>query len=146
MSDKTISNMNINKDNGSVVITINPNIYSLDVIYAASYVFLNKAYIVIDGDPETEIKIELIPKQSNTNLLELGGEFNNEILNYATYKVHSEKNAAIRQMVIQKALFTNDPELETIFKVDDEDESYLDDPEGIAVPWEEKFGDKDDKE
>ena len=48
-------------------------------------------------------------------------------------------------MLIQRALFTNDSELEGIFKTESRDESYADDPEGIAIPWEEKFGDKNDK-
>jgi His-Xaa-Ser system protein HxsD len=145
MDSSVSGNMEIDKKKEVVSISINPKIFPLDVIYSAAYVFLDKAYVIIDGDPEEEIVIELKPKDASIELETLGREFNNELLNYSAYKVQSEKNASIRQLIIQRALFTNDSELEKIFNAESSDESYLDDPEGIAIPWEEKFGEKDEK-
>ena len=51
-------------------------------------------------------------------------------------------------MIIQRALFTNDPsiidEVNSEGKIDLDDEEF-EDPEGIAVPWEEKYGKKSKK-
>ena len=127
------SNMEIHKDENYIIVSLNPKIHSLDVIYSAAYVFMDKAYIIIGGNPEKEIIIEMRPK-GTTDLEKLGYEFNNEILNYSVYKIQSEKNKDIRNAIVQRALLTNDLPEET------SEESYIDDPEGIAIPWEEKYG------
>ena len=143
---ENISNMEINKEEGYALISINPKIYPLDVVYSAVYVLLDKAYIVIDGDPAEEIIVEIRSKEKDGDVEEIGHELNNELVNYAVYKTQSEKNKAIRQTIIQRALLTNNFEADDISD-DGEIGDYLDDPEGIAVPWEEKYGnDKDNKE
>lgn len=129
-------NIELNKKKGCVYVSINPQIYPLDVIYAAGYVFLDRAYIFIDGNPQEKIIVEIEPKNKKENLNTIGKEFNNELLNYAEYKVRSEKNAPIRQMIIQRALLTNSTTSESSHSKDIE---YTKDPEGIAVPWEEKY-------
>lgn len=136
---ETKGNFEIHKKERCVMVSINPKIYPPDVIFSAAYVFLDKAYLLIDGDPEEEIVVELKPKDEKGSLETLGREFNNELLNYAAYKAQVEKNAAIRQMIIQRALFTNDPSLE---KNGSGEESYIEDPKGIAIPWEEKYAKK----
>lgn len=125
---KTISNMEIYEDH--VLLSINPKIYPLDVVYSAAYALLDKAYIVLDGDPEEEIIAEIRSK-IKVDIKKLGDEFNNELINYAVYKKQSEKNALIRQAIIQRALLTTGFE---------DDGDVIDDSEEILVPWEEKFG------
>lgn len=122
------SNMELYGDR--LLLSINPKIYPLDVVYSAAYSLLDKAYVVLDGDPEEEIIAEVRSK-GGVDLRALGDEFNNELLNYAVYKKQSEKNALIRQAIIQRALLTNG------FDVGGEG---ADDPEDILVPWEEKHG------
>ena len=98
------SNMEIHKD--LILLSINPKIYPLDVVYSAAYALLDKAYIILDGDPEEEIIVEIRPK-AKIPLKKLGDGFNQELINYAVYKKQSEKNALIRQTIIQRALLTN---------------------------------------
>jgi len=117
-----------------VLLSINPQIYPLDIVYSAAYALLDKAYIVLDGDPEEEIIAELRLKIEG-DLKKLGDEFNNELLNYAVYKKQSEKNALLRQAIVQRALLTNGF---------DEDIS-LDDADNLLAPWESNFDEKDDK-
>ena len=131
---KNFSNMEINEKEGCVLVSINPKIYSLDVIYSAAYILLDKAHIVLDGDPEEEIIAEIRPK-GKQDLKGLGMGFNDELLNYSVYKTQSEKNKDIRQVIIQRALLTNGF---------DDEASEIEDPEGIAIPWEDKYG-KDNK-
>lgn len=134
MVKNKISNIEVYKDH--ILVTVNPKVYPLDVLYSAAYVLLDKAYVVIDGDPDKKVIVEIRPKEKY-DLIKLGNEFNNELINYAVYKVQSEKNRAIREAFIQRALLTN--------VATQKEEDYIDDPEGIAVPWEEKYGKKDDK-
>jgi His-Xaa-Ser system protein HxsD len=132
--------MEINQKENNVLVSVNPKIYPLEVIYSAAYVLIDKAYIVIDGDPEEEVIVELKPKEKSTDLEILGRDFNNELLNYAVYKTQSEKNAGLRQALLQRALLTNDSSLVESTQTESEEVDYIDDPEGIAVPWEEKYG------
>ena len=54
------------------IISINPKLYPLSVIYSAAYWLLDKAHVIIDGDPETEILVEIRPRVKNVDLKELG--------------------------------------------------------------------------
>ncbi len=131
MKDKNkIGNIELHPD--CALVSINPKIYGLDIIYAAAYTLLDQAYVFLDGDPKTEVQVHIRPKSSE-NLEELGNKLNDELLNYAVYKSQSEKNSGIRQAIIQRALLTNG------FDIEDEMDDDLDDPEGIAIPWEEKY-------
>jgi len=126
---------------------VNPKIYPLDVIYSAAYVFLDDFYIILDGDPEKRVIIKLFPKKtSNKDNEDIEKKFHNELVNYAFYKKQGEKNADIRKSIIQRALLTTEFSLEPeIVAPECNDYSYIEDPEGIAIPWEEKFGDKKKK-
>ncbi|MBW2979897.1 hypothetical protein KY360_00590 [Candidatus Woesearchaeota archaeon] len=144
-----MSNIDVDNKENCCLISINPKIYPLDAIYSAAYVFLDKSYVLLDGDPKEKITVELRPKEKQ-DLEKLGREFNNELLNYAQYKKQAELNKEIRQVLLQRALLTSEtsPARDTLPKEGEEepleelDENYLDDPEGIAIPWEEKYGKK----
>lgn len=122
------SNMEIHDDH--VIVRVNPKIHPLDIIYSASYILLEEAYVVIDGEPESKISVELRPKGS-LSPEQLANKLNDELINYSVYKTQSEKNSQLRLAIIQRALLTNGFE--------DELEDF-EDPEGIAIPWEEKYG------
>ena len=103
-------NVTFDEKNGSVIISVNPAIYPLDVIYPAAYVFMDRAYIMIDGDPKDEIFVEMVSKEG-CSLVELAGDFNNELLNYAVYKKQVERNGPIREALITRALLSNGVQL-----------------------------------
>ena len=134
---KVIDNLEIHPDH--VVVSVNPKIYALDVVYSAAYVLMDKAYVVIDGDPEDEIIVEIRAKNKGNNE-ELGRDFNSELINYAVYKAQSAVNQEVKESIVKRALMTNVGAEITDEEEADDDASYLDDPEGIAVPWEEKYG------
>ena len=132
----------------SVTIKVNPNLYALETIYSASYVFLDKAYILLNGDPKKEIIIELEPKEPE-DLKKLGGDFLNELINYGDYKKRAEQTKEIREMILQRAIITNDPstiqdnkEFKELIDELDKDSETCSDPKEIAIPWDEKYGDK----
>ena len=135
---------NIKIEGDSAIVKINAKLYSLETVYSAAYVFLDKAYILLDGDPKDEILIKLKPKEKG-DAKKLGMEFLNELINYSDYQKRASQTKKIREMLLERAMITNDPsviqedkEFDELLKELEDDEDNLDDPEGIAVPWEEK--------
>lgn len=137
---------------GSKIIDVNTEIYPLDVVYSVAYIFLDKYYIFLDGDPKKSIKVRLTAKDDKADIEEATAEFNNYLVTYSFYKKQSEKNSAIRQLMLQAALFPVEQSAQSIEqnKMEDEigkielpeelkDADYLEDPEGIAIPWEVKY-------
>ncbi len=102
-----IDNMHVNKKGNYVLISINPLIYPLSVVYSACYVFIDRAYVLIDGDPEAEILVELRPQDKSTKIEVLAREFNNELLSYAEYTTRAARNQRLREAIIQRVLLTN---------------------------------------
>lgn len=134
-------------------IKVNPKIYPIDVVYCAGYVFLDNFYVIIDGDPEKEIIVKVFPKEGQGGNNDIEKEFNNELVNYAFYKKQVERNGDIRKSIMQRALLTSELSREVPIgsgkraqesheEFDEAEADYIDDPEGIAIPWEEKFGKK----
>jgi len=147
-----MQNDNVEVCDGFVVVKVNSKIYPLEVIYSAAYVFLDRAYVILDGDLDKYVLVNLKLK-SEGDLKRLGLDFFNELINYSDYTLRSKNTIKIREMILQRAIITNDSSLaENVFESDDELDDELDeelddefdDPEGIAVPWEEKYGGKDD--
>lgn len=125
-------NLEINEEENYILISVNPKIYPLDVIYSAAYTFIDNCYILMDGDPKEEIIIEIRPKEKQ-DLKEIGRKFNNELINYGTYAMQSVKNASLREAILKRVLLTNDQEQPC--SSDEKTEIPWSDPENIAEPW-----------
>ncbi len=143
------------KDN-LVLLSIDTKIYDLEVIYAASYNFLDKAYIILDGDPEKVVNVFLKGKEklNNVELEKLGNLFFNELISSDIRMKISKKNKAIREYIVSSALLGASPVLRK--KVEEEcsdvkgeenseEEGWDDDPLGIAVSWEAKYKKNEEK-
>lgn len=129
-----INNLEINRSDDKIIATIDPKIYSMAVIFSAAYVFIDKNYVVITGDPDKEVFVEIKPKEKEDDLEGIGRNFNNELLNYAVYYYQSEVNKDVRNVIVQKTLFSGN---NNDCGCDDDNISYKDDPLGIAKPWSE---------
>ena len=112
----------------TVSFTINPKVYPLETIYAAAYAFLDKVYVKLDGDPATEITVQLKHKTGG-DAEQLKDEFMNELINYADYSGRAKKTLKLREMLMQRALLTNTAQAE-------ETDTQLEDLEEVAIPWE----------
>lgn len=127
-----VNNMEIHKKENYLLVSVNPQLYPLQVVYSAAYMFLDKTYMIIGGDPREEIIVELRPKEkSKADLEKLGGEFNNELVNYAVYAVQSARNQEIRDALVKRAFITNNLESEE----ERGELDYIKDPLGIKEPW-----------
>ncbi|MBN2013752.1 MAG: hypothetical protein JW778_01090 [Candidatus Altiarchaeota archaeon] len=134
-----VDNMEVFDAENYLILSVNPRIYSLDVVYYAAYVLLDRAYVILGGDPKKKILVELRPKD-NTDLKSLGREFNNELLNYAVYLKQSAKNQKLKEAILQRVLMTNLAPVEGC-----EPNELLGDPGGITKPWGREHGRKKKK-
>ena len=127
---KMIDNIEIHKN--KIVVSVNPIFYNLDVVYSSLYNFLDGCYCKVNGDPVEEILVELKPKKK-TDLERLGREFNNELINYSAVEIRGIKTKDMRLEIVKRALTSHQP-------VEEKSENWEKDPEGINIPWEEKYG------
>jgi His-Xaa-Ser system protein HxsD len=136
-------NLEINRKEGYVAVSINPKIYPLDVVLSSAYMFTTDHYVLLDGDPAVELIVQLRPKATGVDLEKFGRDFSNELISYANYAVQVIRNQKMREAIISRVLLTakedgiadSAPGESPVVKpwvVDD----------GIAVPWDEKYAKK----
>ncbi len=124
------------------LVKVDCRIYPLDVVLSAAYMFTNEHYVMIDGDPKKELTVRIEPKKGAAQNIEK--EFSNELVNYANYAVRVLKNQILREAIIARVLKTHDLVQQSDALPEpaepQAEEYFIDDPEGIAIPWEEKYG------
>ena len=104
--DSILDNIEIHKN--FAIISVNPKMYPLSVIYSAAYWLLDRVHVLIDGDPETEVLVEIRPKkEQKVDLKKIGYEFNDELINYSVYTVQATRNKKLREMIVENALAGN---------------------------------------
>ncbi len=140
-----------------LILKINPQVYPLEVVQGAAYTFIDRAYVDITGNPKKEIEVLISVKEDlgPRELKRLKGEFQNELLNYALRRTILQNNKKIREYIISRALFSAVVPAEEEFNLVKKEAQkakkkerasrikegdFIDDPLGIAVPWEEKYG------
>lgn len=140
MKSKNKKSIKITKKKNEIIISLNPEIYPLEAVYGACYVFIDRAYLFLEGNPEKEIKVFIKGKEGlNSKKLEkIAGEFKNEILNYTLRLSIAKNTRKIRETIVERALFSALPHKE-IATEEEEEKAFEEDPLGIAVPWEEKY-------
>lgn len=123
-----------------LIFTINPKIYPLSVIYQTAYFFLDKVYVILDGNPEEAIKVVFKSKQESKGqeLGKIADEFYNELLNQLLRAKVNQSNAKIREYIVSQALYSAVPnEVDDLLK-EVEEEDWQEDPLGIAKTWEQQ--------
>lgn len=146
-----------------LAILLHKGVYSLDVLMSACYTFIDKAYFLVNKPDKDhfEVIVALKPDVTEYNLKTLAGEFENQLLEEALRAKIGKKTATIRDRIVTTALAYSierpqeesgesdledlPPEVLAVLQNDDDDLDFLDDPLGIAVPWEDKF-DKEKKD
>lgn len=164
-----VYNVDVDEQEGVAIVTVNPKIYWMDSVYAAAYAITDRAYVYVTGDPEREVFVVLRPKYEKAtkkNLEEIGLEFDNYLISFQAYYSQAQYVSALREQMIQQATGTSPP-IEDVEDENKPDEEEMDeamrrvgegaqynpdiarqfiindpelDPEGIAIPWEEKYG------
>jgi His-Xaa-Ser system protein HxsD len=130
-------------DSGRVTVMLDRALYPLDVIYGASYVFVDRCYVLLDAPDAEHVQVELRARDAldEEALRNLAGEFGNELLNQAWRSQVTQNNRSVIEAVTAKAMAgaLGPPDLDDA-AVEEFEADAFDDPLGIAVPWEEKYG------
>jgi len=132
----------INKNR--VIFYLSAKIYPLEAIYGAAYVFLDRAYLFLNNRSGEKITVFLKGKNklSGKQLEDLKGGFLNELLNYAFRIKLSKDSRKLRELIVGQALISAYGNEDT---VQENEIGYENDPLGIAMSWEDKYGVKPKK-
>ena len=129
----------------TLTLSLDIGLYPRDVLYAAAYVFLDRAYVLLDRDG-TRFLVHLRGKQplDESALRAMAGEFENELLAQALRHKVVQANQRIIEGITTLAISgaagvasrRRRPAL--IDMENPGDDGFLDDPLAIATPWEAK--------
>ena len=164
----TLDQVTVDSENNSVSVRFERSLYPLDSIYGAAYVHIDNCYVYLDVAGEDHLKVELRGRQplEPAALEALAGEFANELLTQAWRHEISERNRLTIETVTLQALAgaAGQPPIDPMAGLadlpldgegadggfddlddlddlpEDLEDDVFDDPLGIAVPWEEKYG------
>lgn len=130
----------------SVSINLDAELYPLQAVYGASYIFIDRCFVFIDRPEAGVFRVTLSAKQAveeSEALRAIVGEFANELLSCAwRHQITQDNRVAIETVTVQAiAGAMGEPSLDDLADFDFTDEA-LDDPLGIAQSWEEKHGRK----
>lgn len=136
----------INAKSNHVELVVDEKIFPRTVSLAAVYRFMDQCYIKLERAGRGKLNISLKGKKKlgTAGLIKLADELENELLQQLMRDMISEQTSGLREVLVGRALLSSEPQ-ETE-EPGEEDLDYLDDPLGIAIPWEEKYGDKDEDE
>lgn len=140
---KGVDQVSLDVDHGQVTIEFDRGLYPLDAVYGAAYIFIDRAYVFLDAPSDSRIKVQLSAhaEADEEALTELAGEFANELLAQAWRSQIAEANKPIIEAVAAQALAgsAGPQSLDDLDDMDFDGESF-EDPLGIAMSWEEKYG------
>lgn len=144
-------------------IKLSKSAYPVQAVLHTCNLFSDRAYFKVDENGKEVVVSVSLKKGRNTAVLEkLIMEFQNELLHNVLRLKIAKDNKKVRELLIEQALCAAlpqrreeeepriseeeiDKELEEILKEVEADD-YKEDPLGIAIPWEDKFGKKEKKE
>jgi len=125
-------------------ISLDIDLYPRDALYAAAYVFLDRAYVLLDRVGERFV-VHLRGKQplDESTLRALAGEFENELLAQALRHKVVRANQRIIEQVTALAIggavgsgsYNTD---ESYTEPINDGMEFVEDPLGLAAPWEGK--------
>ena len=144
----------------SATFTVHKALYPADVLFGTAFAFLDRCYVHLDVADKDRTLVELTVKPGHTvKAGDIAGEFKNELVTQALRLKLAKQTEEVRTMIVGRAIGGAlpvegpagqpapaepdlPPEVAKILAEEDESLDFLDDPLGIAVPWEEKYGKK----
>lgn len=119
---------------------IGEDVYDLDTIQGAAYLFLDRCYVWLDrvGDKRVKVALRARGEVDAPALEAMAGEFANELLNQALRQRVGAANARIREFIMAKAFFSVDaPSTVDRLLAELDAEEMAEDSLEIQVPWDE---------
>jgi His-Xaa-Ser system protein HxsD len=143
--------VSVDRASASVALRIDAQLYPLGALYAAAYIFIDRCYVLLDRPAPSQFRATLSWKKGEPPegaLDALAGEFANELLSCAWRAKIAEESRQVIEAATARALSgamgpsaTAAPSLDELEKFDFSEEAF-EDPLGIAMSWEDKYGKK----
>jgi len=120
---------------------IDEQIYPRDAIYGATYIFIDRCYVLLDraGDQKVSVRLRTKAASTEAELEALAGELANELLNQVLRLRVGESTSRIREYYMARAFFASDQKStidQLLAELDAEEMAEA--PLEVAVPWEKK--------
>jgi His-Xaa-Ser system protein HxsD len=132
-------------ERGAASVRVDSTLYPLEALYGAAYVFIDRAYVLLDRVDGAAYRVWISPKKpaGDDAIRALLGEFANELLSCAWRAQIAKDSRAIIEQATTRALggARGAPSLDDLESFDFSDESF-EDPLGIAMSGAEKYGKK----
>ncbi len=130
----------------SATVTIDATLYPVDAVYGASFVLIDRCYVLLDktdGRFSVTLTLKKATDDSAASLRAMVGELANELLACAwRIKIQAENRGLIESVTMRSmAGAMGAPSLDDLESFDFSSEAF-EDPLGIALSWEEKYGKK----
>lgn len=127
----------------TATLALESSLYPIDVVYGASYALIDRCYVLLDKvDGRLLVHLRGKTPLDEAGLAALSGEFGNELLSQALRRKIVKQNGKIIEEIVTAAIAGAAgaalPQ-DFVQATAEDDLDFLDDPLGIAVPWEEKF-------
>lgn len=122
-----------------IAFDLDEDLYPLDAVYGAAYLFLDRCYIFFSRPAEQKVRVRLRTQKaaSEEELEVLAGGFANELLNQVLRIRIGRSNAALREQVLARAFAPAGTDSTIAQLLAELDAEELDEePLEIAVPWE----------
>lgn len=138
----------LDESTSTMRLSLDTEIYPRDVLYAAAYVFLDRAYVLLDRQ-DSRYLVHLRGKQNldAATLRAMAGEFENELLAQALRLRVVQANQKIIENITALAISGatgggagTAVDSGMVDLQSPGEDGFLDDPLGIGTPWEEKKG------
>jgi His-Xaa-Ser system protein HxsD len=138
--------VSVDRGDGAVTFTVDEAIYPLEAIYGATFTFIDRCFVFLGRDGEGRVQITLGAKKlpaDDEAIRGYVGELANELLACAWRSRILEQNRATIEAVTMQAVggAMGPPSLDELEDFDFSEEPF-EDPLGIAMSWEEKYGKK----
>ncbi len=130
---------------GAIAIEFDEALYPKQAIYGAAYIFIDRFYVHLDRVADKRVKVTLRPKAGVAIAVDAAaGEFGNELLGQAWRLELFAENRQLVESITARALggAAGPPGLDELLMTEIGEENAFDDPLGIAMSWEEKYGKK----
>ena len=119
---------------------VNEDLYPRDAVFGAAYLFIDRCWVYLKRPSDKEIEIVLTSREAAVEkeaLVELAGEFANELMNQIVRIQVGEQTAQIREYYLARAFFSdpNQSSIDALLAELDAEELEEDELE-ISVPWE----------
>jgi len=138
-----VAQVSVNEERGSIRASFDKSIYPMDAIYGSAYIFIDRCYVFLDAESNGRIAVELRNrKKSKTSLEDMVGEFANELLSQSWRQRITDQNRLIIEAVTAQAFRGASGAAPALSELDDLDftDDAFEDPLGISLSWEEKYG------